>query len=355
RIPPFRSVNDPTAGTYLPVNNLPMTATMQANGGAGPGASNRVAQCAFFPPLGINNVNHDLYFATTQLYKSTDTGDVRGDAWATISPVLATPQGAIFGTLDTDNVITALGVGDDGAVYVGTYIGEIWVSAHPCASLSCWNKVAGPGTSSPMPHLPISSFAVQPESSATAYVTLSGFGTTNHVWQTSDGGSTWIPKSVGLVDAPANAIRVDSLGTLRLGTDIGLYTLNAGTWRREITLPFVPVTAITSWPTGAGTERLYAGTHGRGAWVLAGTDGRHARRLGDERHLGCPRLRLRLHEHEGRARAVHGVAHSAERHDVRDRLGRCEPEQLRSGRHDRGRHQRAAPDDAAIAREHLGQ
>jgi hypothetical protein len=263
---PYRSTNDPTGNVESLGSKLPATAQDQANGGAGPSTPNQVAQCAFFPPLAINATNHDLYFATTQVYKSTDTDDKRGDSWTTISPVLATPSGK-FDIIDTDNVITALGVGDDGTVYVGTFIGEIWVSDKPCDNKSCWTQVAGPGTSASVPHLPISSFAVATGNSATAYVTLSGFGTPSHVWKTTDRGTGWTAASEGLLDTPASVVRFDSLGTLRLGTDIGLYTFDGTSWTRETELPFVPVTAIASWPTGPGTQRLYAGTHGRGAWV----------------------------------------------------------------------------------------
>jgi hypothetical protein len=261
---PMRSVNDPTANVADLGGFMPASARTQANGGPP-----QQAQSAFFPPIALN-ANHDVYFATIQVYKSTDTVDPHGSSWATVSPVLPTQQGSNIGVIETDNVITALGVGDDGALYVGTYTGEIWVSASPCANLSCWTKVAGPGTSAPVPNLPIASFAVQSGNSSTALVALSGFGTSQHVWQTTTRGSMWTPQSTGLVDAPANVVRYDTLGTLRLGTDIGIYAFDSGssTWTRDTGLPFVPVVDIASWSTGSGTQRLYAATHGRGAWVL---------------------------------------------------------------------------------------
>lgn len=233
-----------------------------------------VGQTAFFPPLALNRVKHDLYIASTEIYMSAPTTDEghRGDApWSAISPILATPGNALIPTLDTDNVITALGIGDDGAVYAGTYVGEVWVSQAPCASNGCWHRVGGPMTNTSLPLLPVSSIAVTPGDSSTAYVAYSGFGTQNHVWVGTGYGSTWNPMSAGLLDAPANTIRFDTLKKLWLGTDIGIYSFSGSTWTRDTTLPFMPVTDISSWPDQTGGERLFAATHGRGAWFLTST------------------------------------------------------------------------------------
>jgi hypothetical protein len=260
---PIRSVGDPTKFSNGQTLDVPLSAFLEAND-----EDNDVpAQCAFFPPLALNDLTHDVHFATVRIYKSTDTDDVRGDSWTTVSPVLATPQGVLFNAVDTDNVITAIAVASDGTIYAGTYVGEVWVSTpQPCADFSCWQRVNGPqllGGNT----LPISSIAIQPGDSNTAYVTLSGFGTTSHVIRTTSRGGLWEPFSAGLVDAPANVIRFDSSGALWLGTDIGIYQF-AGTWVRNTTLPFVPVTDITALRNADGTQKIFAATHGRGAWVL---------------------------------------------------------------------------------------
>ncbi len=268
---PLRSVGDPTATAAADLGKtLPASASLQANHERTPTGQPIPAQCAFFPPLVLNDRTHDIYFATTQVYRSTDTGDIRGDTWTTASPVLATPQGGLFDTLDTDNVITAVGVGTDGTVYVGTYIGELWVGTGTCADFSCWTRTLVAG-------LPISSITVDPSDPSVAFATLSGFGTTNHVLRTVTRGLFWDPFSDGLVDAPANVIKFDASGQLWLGTDIGIYQFSGnpifpsvlpGTWVRSQTLPFVPVTDIAAWSDASGANRLYVGTHGRGAWVL---------------------------------------------------------------------------------------
>jgi hypothetical protein len=297
---PIRSINDPTnqAAQTVLGHNFPASAntefvnnpsptcqggTCTYTGGTGSlftGGSCVVdsdcpipaSQVAFFAPLALNRSTHDVYIASTEIYMSAPTTDDahRGDApWSAVSPILATPTGALLPDVNTDNVITALGVGDDGAVYAGTYVGEVWASAAPCASSTCWTKVAGPGgPSTSLPLLPVSSIAVAPGNSATAYVTFSGFGTTDHVWTTTTRGASWSSASGGLMDAPANVVRYDVLGKLWLGTDIGIYSFDGSTWTRDTTLPFVPVTEIASWPAEGGTERVYAATHGRGAWTL---------------------------------------------------------------------------------------
>ena len=272
---PLRTVGDPLS--YANTTDLgvmmPTSASDQANNENTPGPY-KPAQCAFFPPIALDP-NHNIYFATTQIYRSTDTDDVRGDSWATISPVLATPHtdgnlfdAGVIDPIDTDNVITAVAAAADGTVYAGTYIGEIWMSQSPCDTLSCWTKVAGPGTGKPVPHRPISSLLIDPKNSSEVYATLSGFGIKNHVWAGAGYGGSWAPFSYGLVDAPANVIRFDADGKLWLGTDIGVYRYNGNAWERSSTLPYVPVVDLAAWSDSSGADRLYAATHGRGAWVL---------------------------------------------------------------------------------------
>ena len=66
----------------------------------------------------------------------------------------------------------------------------------------------------------------------TAYVGIMGFSTANfptsHVWQTTNGGSSWTDFSANLPDAPVNAVVVDPAttgtpGRVYVATDVGVF------------------------------------------------------------------------------------------------------------------------------------
>lgn len=89
------------------------------------------------------------------------------------------------------------------------------------------------------------------------------------MFETNDGGQTWTDISGNLPDVPGDAL-VLSHGKLALGTDIGVFTAQAGqgagtTWSRLGSgLPNVVVDDLTSGPDGF----IYAATHGRGVWRI---------------------------------------------------------------------------------------
>jgi photosystem II stability/assembly factor-like uncharacterized protein len=110
-----------------------------------------------------------------------------------------------------------------------------------------------------------------------AYLSLSGYSRhwiigpddpgVGHVYQTSNGGSTWADVSGNLPDLPANDVVLHN-GMLTVANDIGVFTSsdNGSTWSRVGTnLPNVVVAQLTVDPNGT----LVAATHGRGVWTIA--------------------------------------------------------------------------------------
>jgi len=119
----------------------------------------------------------------------------------------------------------------------------------------------------------ISSLAYDPGNSNLIYATCSTFGQ-KHVWKSTNGGTDWAPLdgsgSSALPDVPAFSIVVDPLKTSRLyvGTDLGVFvtTDGGGTWAVERTgFANVITEHLVREPR---TNRLYAFTHGRGAWYV---------------------------------------------------------------------------------------
>ncbi|MBP7777295.1 MAG: cadherin-like domain-containing protein [Acidobacteria bacterium] len=125
----------------------------------------------------------------------------------------------------------------------------------------------------------ISSMAWDPQNLNIAYTAISAFGVTN-LLKSIDGGVTWAP-SVGtgpsaLPQIPVLSVVVnpDVPQKVYVGTDLGVFTSIDGgaSWLVENTgFANVPVEALKM--SEAAPRRLYAFTHGRGAWrvALAGT------------------------------------------------------------------------------------
>ncbi|HET7433556.1 MAG TPA: hypothetical protein VFN10_02465 [Thermoanaerobaculia bacterium] len=240
----------------------------------------------FYAPFvqGPNAVsgNHPLFFGSNRLFRST----TNGNSWEQISPVLATgnfPE--IVTATDTDaqvanptggqNAITAIAqsASDPNRIYIGYYGGEVFRSdGAPCTMASCWKNI-GAG----LPDFPITRIAVHPTQPDTAYVTISGFGNHARVWKTTTGGMSWTAVTTGLpAGVPANTVILEPSTPQRVyvgldssPTGSSLYrSTNGGTSFDAFSqgLPNAPIYELAVDETHG---RIYAGTHGRGAFVLS--------------------------------------------------------------------------------------
>ncbi len=129
-----------------------------------------------------------------------------------------------------------------------------------------WHRVTAPALPNRIP----TSFAVDPADAAHVYAVYGGFsrrwipaGGTGHVFESTDGGSSWKDVSGNLPDAPVNDV-VLAGGTLVVGTDVGVFTGSAGSWRRVTGLPNTSTNDLVVSPRG---DYVIAATHGRGLWT----------------------------------------------------------------------------------------
>jgi len=134
--------------------------------------------------------------------------------------------------------------------------------------------VTGPWTSPTSP-VYVARAVIDPNNKTTAYITLDGYSTPNHVWKTINllgepPNPTWVAASTGLPNIPVNAFAVDptSPDLLYAGTDIGVFNSTDGgaTWNPYGTLPRVAVFDLKV--TANHVVRI--ATHGRGMWEIPG-------------------------------------------------------------------------------------
>jgi hypothetical protein len=164
--------------------------------------------------------------------------------------------------------------------------GNVWVTTNATAGATAFSEVTQNATQNINPNqFPVSSVAID-SSDATgnsAYVTVMGFtGGAGHVWQTTNAGASWTDftgtGAAALPDAPVNAVVVDPVGTVYVGTDVGIFESSTATpaWTEVGPAPnplggsvgFLPNVAVTAVAifNPAGEKMLRASTYGRGVW-----------------------------------------------------------------------------------------
>lgn len=140
------------------------------------------------------------------------------------------------------------------------------------AALSAPNTGSWPGGGSLATGY-ISSMAWDPNNTNVAYATVSIFGG-NTVLKSTDGGITWAAimggglTSLPLIPAHSVVVNPANSSEVFVGTDLGVFTSNDGgaSWYRENT-SFANVVVEHLEISATAPRRLFAFTHGRGAWV----------------------------------------------------------------------------------------
>ena len=213
-------------------------------------------------PIAMNPSNPNVLLVGSQrVYRTTDGGT----AYAAISGDLSTNPVAslVYGTLTT----LAIAAPDTNQYYAGTDDGKVWRSLNRGAS---WTDI-----SAGLPQRYVTRVTPDPVTVNRVYVTLSGFGTDEHlahVYRSDDAGTSWTSLASNLPDAPANDLVVDpdDNQTLYLATDVGVYAsrnAGAGWYPLGSGMPVQVIADLTLY-SNSGTRRLIAATHGRSQWVL---------------------------------------------------------------------------------------
>ena len=133
-----------------------------------------------------------------------------------------------------------------------------------------WHRLSAPELPNRIP----TSFAVDPADAQHVFVTYGAFSRrwipgagVGHVFESTDGGTSWTDRSGDLPDAPVNDVVLRG-GRLIVGTDVGVFASTAGRsdWSRlGAGLPNASTNDLALSPR---SDYLVAATHGRGMWKL---------------------------------------------------------------------------------------
>jgi hypothetical protein len=250
----------------------------------------------YAPVISDPVVSKSLYAGTTSVYRTKTAGlgtrtyaeaqtvcnewtgsfsGVCGD-WTRLGPTALTSAALgdrAGGTMSSVERTKA----DTSSLWAATSAGRVFVSkngdADPAASVA-WTRIDDDAVT---PNRYVSSIYVDPANGNHAWISYSGYdsntpATPGHAFEVTydpgTGTSTWVNRSYDWGDLPMTDLVADSNGDLYASSDFGVSRLVAGTtsWTMAGTgMPNVEVAGLTIIPAA---RRLYAASHGLGAWQL---------------------------------------------------------------------------------------
>ncbi|HYK33700.1 MAG TPA: hypothetical protein VEV63_17140, partial [Streptosporangiaceae bacterium] len=169
------------------------------------------------------------------------------------------------------NASFSTGTGFHAGIVMLSNSGGSWhATSQACTGTSTACSASG------LPNRYISGVKIDTSNPGHAYLTLSGYSRkwmigpddpgVGHVFETSNGGTSWADVSGNLPDGPMDDAVFEN-GKLIVGSDFGVFisTDDGTTWSRLGTnLPDVVIGQLTIDPNGT----LIAATHGRGIWTM---------------------------------------------------------------------------------------
>jgi photosystem II stability/assembly factor-like uncharacterized protein len=243
-------------GVYRTTNNWSSSGGISPNIGA-----DRVA---FIAPIVLSPTNPDyLYAGTNYLWRYSQSAN----AW---TARLGGQELAVSGTVRS----IAVAPSDGNTIYTGSNNGEVWMTRNDGTT---WTRI---NTGSPgLPNRFIRYIQVHPSNPTKVFVAVSGTGT-DHVWRCDNTEAvTRVWTSIdgsgvtGLPDIPVQSIALVPTAPdteMFAGTDVGVFQTTDGgaTWLNATEPLGLPNVQVNDLKIVLGTDSLYAVTWGRGIWRL---------------------------------------------------------------------------------------
>jgi hypothetical protein len=168
---------------------------------------------------------------------------------------------------------------DNSTLWAATTAGRVFVSrnanAEPAAAVT-FTRIDTPAT----PGRFVSGIYIDPANANHAWISFSGFNaatpsTPGHVFEVTynpgSGTAQWADRSFDLQDIPITGlVRDDLTGDLYASSDFGVLKLEFGQDPREwrLAAPGMPRVSVAGLTIAPAARKLYAATHGLGAWLL---------------------------------------------------------------------------------------
>jgi len=198
---------------------------------------------------------------------------------ATYANTRLTASNSFYGTTKVGGAVSrvARASGDDATLWAGTSAGRVFISknanAEP-ASAATFTRLDTTGH----PGRHVSGLTVDPGNPNRAWVTFTGYTAATptapgHVFEVvfnpATGTAAWTPLDHNLGDLPLNDVAFDPVaGDLYTASDFGVMRLAAGSLSWALAGEGMPKVEVSSLTLVPGGRRLYAATHGLGAWWL---------------------------------------------------------------------------------------
>jgi hypothetical protein len=197
-----------------------------------------------------------------------------------------------YGTTRTGGNVSAVAraASDTSTLWTATSAGRVFISknvnAEPASAVVLRRIDNNPAAGSDLaPNRNVSAISVDPTNANHAFLSYNGYSTPNGVngpptiapgghvleatYDPNTGQTVFVDRSYDLGDIPITGIAFDNVtGDLYAANDFGVLSLVAGanTWTAAAPgMPRVEVAGLTIVP---GARKLYAATHGLGAWLL---------------------------------------------------------------------------------------
>ena len=189
--------------------------------------------------------------------------------------------GELYGTDRPGGFIVAVerSPADLSTLWAATQTGRVFISKNADAEQA--SGVTFTRLDSLAPNDPgrfVSGIHIDPMNANRAWVSYSGFNastptTPGHVFEVTynpaTGAATWVDRSYDAGDIPVtDVVRDDVTGDLYAATDFGVFRLPAGTTQWIAAAPGMPNVEVAGLTIHAAERKLFAATHGLGAWLL---------------------------------------------------------------------------------------
>lgn len=200
---------------------------------------------------------------------------------ASYSSTRLTASGALYGTDRSGGNVAAVerAPSNTSTLWAATSVGRVFISrnvdAEPASAVTFTRLDSLAGAD---PGRFVSGIYIDPANPNRAWISYSGFNAATasqpgHVFEVTydpaANTATWVDRSYDVGDIPiTDIVRDDVTGDLYAASDFGVFRLAAGTTSWTAAAPGMPNVEVSGLTILPANRRLYAASHGMGAWLL---------------------------------------------------------------------------------------